>query len=60
MNTGHVAASFAMHTNIRGGSSDTDVNEFAVKPRGFPSSSTVVTTVTPVANVPSAWRSRFC
>ena len=28
-----------MHTNTSGGSSDTEANEFAVKPRGVPSAS---------------------
>src|ERR1700741_254645 len=45
-----------MQTRISGGSSDTDVNEFAVKPRGEPSGWIVVTTVTPVTNAPSARR----
>jgi hypothetical protein len=45
-----------MHTRINAGSSDTDVNEFAVKPRGVPSGWIVVTTVTPVTNAPNARR----
>src|SRR5438128_8126393 len=45
-----------MHTRTSGGSSDTDVNELAVKPRGEPSGWIVVTTVTPVTNAPSARR----
>ena len=49
--------SLAMHTSNMGGLSDTDVNEFAVKPRGFPSGSVVVTTVTPVVKAPKASRS---
>src|SRR5690625_1254020 len=43
---------------IRGGSSDTEVKQFAVNPRGVPSGSYAVTTVTPVRNVPK--RSRSC
>src|SRR5689334_2922469 len=51
-----------MHTSTRGGSSETDVNEFAVMPRGRPSGSVVVTTVTPVRNEPRADRNalRLC
>lgn len=45
-----------MHTRINGGLSYTDVKEFAVKPRGLPRSSIVVTTVTPVMNELSALR----
>jgi len=51
-----LAAPLAMHTRTRGGSSDTEVNEFAVKPRGVPDASRVVTIVTPVTNAPSAAR----
>ena len=46
-----------METSNNGGSSDTDENEFAVKPIGAPASSSAVTTVTPVMNVPKASRS---
>jgi hypothetical protein len=49
-------AVFAMQTRINGGESDTEVKEFAVKPRGAPTSSSVVTTVTPVRNAPRALR----
>src|SRR5262249_14400537 len=55
-NTGQLAATLAMQTRISGGSSDTEVKEFAVKPRGVPSGCSVVTTVTPVAKAPRAWR----
>src|SRR6266516_5065709 len=41
-------------TSTSGGSSDTEVNELAVKPRSSPSGSRVVTTVTPVVNEPAA------
>src|SRR5882672_3937679 len=46
-----------MHTSTSGGSSETEVNELAVKPRGRPSPSIAVTTVTPVTKQPSARRS---
>ena len=45
------------HQSTNGGSSDTDVNEFAVTPTGSPLGFQAVTTVTPVANVPKASRS---
>ena len=51
-----LAAALAIQTSSKGGSSDTEVKEFAVKPRGFPSLSMVVTTVTPVMKVPKALR----
>src|SRR5215470_11677197 len=54
--TWQLAAALAMHTRTSGGSSDTEVKEFAVKPRGVPSGCSVVTTVTPVAKAPRAWR----
>src|SRR5689334_19679803 len=41
---------------MSGGSSDTDVKEFTVTPTFRPSELRPVTTVTPVANCPSAWR----
>ena len=37
-----------MQIESNGGSSETDVKELAVKPRGVPEGSTVVITVTPV------------
>ena len=42
-----------------GGSKETDVNEFAVKPTYFPSPLTAVTTVTPVINLPNASLSKM-
>src|SRR5215217_3040576 len=45
-----------MQTRSNGGSSETEVKEFAVMPRGVPSSSRVVITVTPVTKVPKARR----
>lgn len=42
---------------INGGSSETAVKELAVSPTGRPAASDVVTTVTPVVNRPSAFRS---
>jgi hypothetical protein len=44
-----------MQMEINGGSSETELKEFAVKPIGFPSG-VAVTTVTPVTNAPSAFR----
>src|SRR5882672_10886655 len=46
-----------MHTSTSGGSSETEVNELAVKPRGRPAPSIAVTTVTPVTKQPNARRS---
>ena len=46
-----------MHTSTSGGSSETEAKELAVKPRGRPSPSTAVTTVTPVMKQPKARRS---
>lgn len=55
-NVSQLADALAMQANTSGGSSDTDVKEFAVKPRGVPSSARVATTVTPVTKLPSAQR----
>ncbi len=46
-NDGAESAELARQTRIIGGSSDTEQNELAVKPRGVPSSPHVVTTTTP-------------
>ncbi len=46
----------ARQTSSRGGLSETEVKEFAVKPIGFPSPSQAVTTVTPVGKAPNASR----
>ena len=51
---GALCAVLAMQTNNNGGSKETDVNEFAVNPRGKPSVSVVVMIVTPVAKLPNA------
>src|SRR5258708_7247032 len=40
-----------------GGESDTALKEFTVIPTGSPAAVRVVTTVTPVTNAPSTWRS---
>ena len=48
---------FVRHHSSSGGSSDTELKEFAVTPTGSPSGRTAVTTVTPVANSPKASRS---
>jgi len=45
-----------MHTNTKGGSSETEQNALAVKPQGAPSGRRAVTMVTPVANDPSTRR----
>ena len=42
--------------NTKGGDSDTELNELAVKPTRVPSGSSAVTMVTPVANMPRAVR----
>ncbi len=49
-------ASLPTHSSTSGGSRETEVNELAVMPRG--EAPPAVTTVTPVANVPKARRSR--
>src|SRR6516225_778011 len=46
-----------MLTSSNAGSSETEENEFAVKPSGWPSSRVVVTIVTPVMKAPNASRS---
>ena len=43
-------------TRISGGSRDSELTALAVVPTGWPSASTEVTTVTPVAKWPIAWR----
>src|SRR5579862_7642106 len=48
------------HHKSSGGSSDTELKEFAVMPTGSPSGRTAVITVTPVANSPNASRSCRC
>jgi hypothetical protein len=53
---GHVRDARAMHTETRGGVSDTDVKEFAVIPIGTPSA-TPATAATPVGNLAYASRS---
>src|SRR4051794_3949605 len=52
---GHVVELRAAQKSTSGGSSDTDVNEFAAIPTGSPSSTAVIT-VTPVAKCPSTAR----
>src|SRR3990167_720746 len=42
--------------STRGGVSDTELKELAVRPTNLPWASRAVTTVTPVANMPSASR----
>ena len=56
-NTSTLAADLPMQTIRSGGSSDTEVKLFAVKPRGCPSIPAVVTMVTPVMKLPKAERS---
>src|ERR1700722_790551 len=48
-NIATLPALFAMQTKSRGGSRETDVNEFAVSSIGVPSAVVAVTIVTPVA-----------
>jgi hypothetical protein len=55
-NTGRLRALRArLHSTI-GGVSDTELKLLAVMPTGEPSPARAVTIVTPVANMPSAWR----
>lgn len=56
LNTGRLSAFLARLHNTIGGSSDTELKLFAVKPTGVPSAARVVITVTPVAKLPSAAR----
>ena len=56
-NASRPSTSCPTQTSTSGGSSETDVNEFAVNPCGTPAASRVVTTVTPVTKQPSACRS---
>ena len=55
-NTGRLDEPSRSDHRISGGSSDKALNEFAVSPKNSPSAESVVTTVTPVANCPSAAR----
>src|SRR5450830_501920 len=50
-----LAAEPRLHST-RGGSSETELKELAVRPRKLPSANRVVMTVTPVANCDSACR----
>src|SRR5882724_12577942 len=52
-----MALALSMQTRTSGGSSDNEQNALTVHPAGSPSGLTVVITVTPVANRPSARRS---
>ncbi|MNV74315.1 hypothetical protein D3C71_1675230 [compost metagenome] len=54
--TGWLGALVAWLHSTKGGSSETELNELAVRPWKRPCASTVVTTVTPVTKSPSAWR----
>jgi hypothetical protein len=45
-------------TSRSGGDSDTELTALTVVPTGAPSDAREVTTVTPVAKCPSAWRTR--
>src|SRR5215510_5937598 len=51
-----ILVSLPTHTRMSGGSSDTEVKEFAVIARNSPSMS-IATTVTPVTNCPTVCRS---
>src|SRR5579863_5190434 len=54
---GRLCAKSELLHSTRGGSSDTELNEFAVMPCSLPPRSRVVMIVTPVAKEPSALRS---
>ena len=56
MKASNVPARLARLHSTSGGSSDTELNEFAVIPTGRPSGASAVITVTPVAKWPSARR----
>src|SRR5215470_3899441 len=49
-----LGARLSTQNSTSGGSSDTEANEFAVRPYRWPASSQVVTTVTPVVKAPTA------
>ena len=49
-------ADLARLHNTKGGESDTELKEFAVSPTKLPVAVRAVTIVTPVANMPKAWR----
>ena len=55
-NASRPSTSCPTQTSTSGGSSETEVNEFAVNPCGAPPAPRVVTTVTPVTKQPSACR----
>ena len=55
-NAASLLLALARHHRIRGGSSDTEVTEFAVMPTGSPSGPIAVTTVTPVVKRPKTSR----
>src|SRR5260370_34726131 len=55
-NSGSILARWSTHTKISMGSSETEVNEFAVMPWILPGSRSTVTTVTPVEKWPRALR----
>src|SRR5260370_40782565 len=54
--SGSILARWSTHTKISMGSSETEVNEFAVMPWILPGSRSTVTTVTPVEKWPRALR----
>jgi hypothetical protein len=56
-NAASLLLALARHHRTNGGSSDTEVTEFAVMPTGSPSGPTAVTTVTPVVKRPKMSRS---
>src|SRR5256885_8817095 len=53
---GSNCADWATQMRISSGRNETEVKEFAVMPWTWPGARAAVTTVTPVANCPSAWR----
>jgi hypothetical protein len=59
-NDGRLAEVRARLHTTSGGASDTEASELMVTPTGFPSAPPAVTTVTPVANCPSASRNARC
>ncbi len=55
---GHDRPRWSAQKSTRGGSSETEAKDWQAKPTGSPSAVRPVTTVTPVAKWPRAWRIR--
>ena len=53
-------ADLARLHSTKGGDKDTELKELAVSPTKAPAALHAVTIVTPVANIPKAWRNSAC